>query len=81
MTSQTELLTLIFFFWVSNSISKKPFNKVLELVTWDLEENKISESLTPKIKKKLISELLTRKNKNYNITSSNEISKLKFSNY
>ena len=36
MTSQTELLTLIFFFWVSNSISKKPFNKVLELVTWDL---------------------------------------------
>ena len=36
MTSQTELLTLIFFFWVSNSISKKPFNKVLELVTRDL---------------------------------------------
>ena len=41
MTSQTE--------------SKKPFNIVLELVTWNFIENKI------------ISELLTQKNKNYKI--------------
>ena len=41
MTSQTE--------------SKKTFNIVLELVTWNFIENKI------------ISELLTQKNKNYKI--------------
>ena len=53
MTSQTELLTLEFLFFlifqVSNSMIKKN-NIILELVTRDFKEKKISGLLTQKIK-------------------------------
>ena len=60
MTSQTELSTLKFYFFLIHRVTRceKNFNIVLELVTRDLYKNKISELLTRKNKSIKISELL-----------------------
>ena len=54
MTSQTELLTLNFYFFLFFELltqREKNVKIILELVTRDFKENKILELLTRKIKK------------------------------